>query len=267
MKPSLLYEPDSANALAAESGESSAPSRQILERLMEVARRSVLEEMASGLAHELNQPLGAIATYAQAGERMLARPQPMIGEAIDVLKQISASALNAGDGIRRIRGLFNRDLPRRTRCSIPGLLTELLPLLQAMAERTHHRLELHIDPAVPDILADEIRIQHVLYALAQNAFEARNDSQQNATPVRIEVQHDQYSVVTAVSDSGPGVTAGAEPHLFQPFFTTKQRGTGLGLASSRAIVEAHDGRIGFENLPQGGAKFWVRLPIIVESTE
>lgn len=268
MKPPLLNEPDSAVGESMQgTGNQLAPSRQILERLMEVARRSILEEMASGLAHELNQPLAAIATYAQAGERMLVRPQPMLSEAVDVFKQISASALDAGDGIRRIRGLFSRDLPKRTRCSVGDLVMELLPLLEAMAERTHHRLELHIQPDLPHVLADEMRIQHVLHALAQNAFEARDHSCDDRLPVKIEVQHDQYSVLTAVSDSGPGVPSTAEAHLFRPFFTTKQLGTGLGLASSRAIVEAHDGSMGFENLPQGGAKFWFRLPVIVESVE
>ena len=88
----------------------------ILKQLMEIARASALAEMASGVAHELNQPLGAIATFSQAGERMLNRPDPMVGRALDVFRQINREALGAGEGIKRIRRLFEQELPKRTRC-------------------------------------------------------------------------------------------------------------------------------------------------------
>ena len=269
MKPPALHELDAALGESTQDVREavSERTRRVLERLLDVARSSALEEMASGLAHELNQPLGAIATYAQAGQRMLDRPQPMVAGAMDVLRQISASALSAGEGIRRIRKLFNRDLPKRQRCSIAKLLTDLQPLLEIMAQRTHHRLELHIPSPLPDVYADELHIQHVLFTLAQNAFDARGAAPEDLAPVKIDVRYDQYSIVITVSDSGPGVPPDAEPHIFRPFFTTKPWGTGLGLASSRAIIESHEGKIGFENLQQGGAKFWFRLPVMVETAE
>src|SRR5450631_4063563 len=103
---------------------------------MELARASALAEMASGVAHELNQPLGAIATFSQAGERMLNRPDPMVNRALDVFRQINLAALGAGEGIQRIRRLFEQELPKRTRCQLPELIAELRPILDILALRS-----------------------------------------------------------------------------------------------------------------------------------
>lgn len=232
----------------------------ILEQLMEIARASALAEMASGVAHELNQPLGAIATFSQAGERMLNRPDPMVSRALDVFRQINLEALDAGEGIKRIRRLFEQELPTRTRCQLPELIVELRPVLDNLALRTKGSVRVDVPNSVPDLLIDRLRIQHVLYALAQNAVEA--SAQMSGPPsIRIDVSADRYTVETGVTDSGPGVPADLQGQLFRPFFTTKPHGTGLGLASSRAIVESHEGSIGFDNLPAGGSRFWFRLPL------
>jgi C4-dicarboxylate-specific signal transduction histidine kinase len=235
-------------------------SDPILEQLLEIARASALAEMASGVAHELNQPLGAIAAFAQAGERMLNRPDPMVSRALDVFRQINQTALDAGAGIQRIRRLFQRELPSRARCQVPELIAELRPVLDILARRTKSTLNVDIPGRVPDLLIDRLKIQHVLFALAQNAVDA--GAQRSDTPsIRIDVSADRYMVETGVTDSGAGVPAEAREHLFRPFFTTKPRGTGLGLASSRAIIESHEGTIGFDNLPAGGSRFWFRLPV------
>jgi C4-dicarboxylate-specific signal transduction histidine kinase len=232
----------------------------ILKQLMDIARASALAEMASGVAHELNQPLGAIATFSQAGERMLNRPDPMVDRAVDVFRQINHAALGAGAGITRIRRLFEQALPTRARCQLPELIAELLPILDILALRTKGGVRIDAPSAVPDLLVDRLRIQHVLYALAQNAVDA--GSQTSAEPsIRIDVSSNRYCVETGVSDSGPGVPADLRAQLFRPFFTTKPQGAGLGLASSRAIIESHDGTMGFDNLPTGGSRFWFRLPL------
>ncbi len=234
-------------------------SEALLQRLMEIARASALAEMASGVAHELNQPLGAIATFAQAGERMLNRPEPMTERALDVFRQISHEALAAGEGIKRIRGLFEQGRPDRTPCQMPELIQELRPVLDALAQRANGVVSVHASEPLPDLLIDRTRIQHVLYALADNAVQA-SDHGSGAPSIRIDVSADRYTVETSITDSGTGVPAEVQPHLFRPFFTTKAQGTGLGLASSRAIIESHDGTIGFDNLPGGGSRFWFRLP-------
>jgi signal transduction histidine kinase len=246
--------------MAAEGDPAGRPAAsRLLEQLMQIARTSALEEMASGFAHELNQPIGAIATFAQAAERMLSRPEPMTAQALDVLRHISNEALNAGQGIRRIRKLFNDHAVARVDCAMSDVIAELMPVLELLASRAGVRLEVVIDDALPTVSVDRLRIQHVLYTLVQNSLEARRPAQQPAR-VRIEVTGDRYAVTTAVIDNGVGLTTEARAQLFRPFFTTKDQGTGLGLASSRAIVEAHEGAIGCDDVEGGGAKFWFRIP-------
>jgi two-component system sensor kinase FixL len=231
----------------------------ILSQMIEIVRSTALAEMASGIAHEINQPLGAIATFAQAGQRMLDRPQPMVDRAIDVFRQINQEALHAGEGLRRIRRLFDQDQAQRNPCQISELIGELHPVFEWLAARVQGTLKVESAQSEPNVECDRPGIQLVLFALVQNAFEAATDSR--PPEVRITVTGDRYGVETSIFDSGPGVAPDADPKLFRPFFTTKRRGTGLGLASSRAIVEAHEGTIGFENMRVGGARFWFRLPV------
>lgn len=259
--PPLPPAPGNA-AMAVESPGADPATSRLLEQLMQIARTSALEEMASGFAHELNQPIGAIATFAQAAERMLSRPEPMTSAALDVLRHISNEALNAGQGIRRIRKLFNDAAVARSVCAMPDILAELMPVLELLAGRTGVHLEVSIEQALPSLSVDRLRIQHVLYTLVQNSLEVQRPARRPAL-VRIEVTGDRYAVTTAVTDNGAGLSTEARAQLFRPFFTTKDHGTGLGLASSRAIVEAHEGAIGCDDVDGGGARFWFRLPAAV----
>jgi C4-dicarboxylate-specific signal transduction histidine kinase len=231
----------------------------LLERLLQIARISALEEMASGIAHELNQPIGAIATFAQAAQRMLNRPEPMVQPTSEVLQHISQEALNAGQGIRRIRGLFNGQSHGHDDCQVGDVIGELMPIFELLARPRAANLALSIQPDLPNVSIDRLRIQHVLFALLQNALEA--PTRQGESPeISIDVTGDRYGVQIAVTDRGAGIPEQARGQLFHPFFTTKAHGTGLGLASSRAIAEAHQGSMGFENVPEGGARFWLHLP-------
>jgi C4-dicarboxylate-specific signal transduction histidine kinase len=250
----------------AEPKSTDVGSPLLVSQLLEIARISALTELASGIAHELNQPLGAIATYAQAGERMLNRADPLVSETLSVLREINAAALGAGEGIRRIRRLFDQDASARTNCQIPELIDELRPVLQVFAQRIEGQLQVHLDSWLPAVNADRLRIQHVIVALVQNACDASATG--NTTPkIGISAASDRYMVEIAVSDSGPGVPEGLRHQLFRPFFTTKPRGTGLGLASSIAIIEAHEGTMGFANLASGGTRFWFRLPVAGDQRE
>ncbi len=234
-------------------------SEAILKRLMELSRVAALAEMAGGIAHELNQPLGAIATFSQAGDRLLNRPEPMVSRARDVFQQINQEAMNAGEGIRRIRGLFNHAELNRSRCHMDELVAELVPALQALAGAADLVLEVDVQPSLPDVSVDRLRIQLVLFSLVQNALEA--SAQNGGGQVHIDVRADRYAVETSVSDTGAGIPKELIDKVFRPFHTTKAGGTGLGLASSRATVEAHGGTIGFEGSIPVGSRFWFRLPI------
>jgi signal transduction histidine kinase len=238
-----------------------AQAHVLIEKLMTIARVSALEEMASGIAHELNQPLGAIATFSQAGERMLSRPEPMTSAALEVLQHINREAMNAGEGIRRIRRLFNHSDSKRPPCSMKELVGELKPVLDLLAERFDATLVVNCADDLPLVAVDRLRIQHVLLTLVQNAFEVPKPPGAPNT-VRIDVTSDRYTVETSVTDHGVGIPEQQKPQIFRPFFTTKGEGTGLGLASSRAIIESHEGTIGFEDAEGGGTRFWFRLPAL-----
>jgi C4-dicarboxylate-specific signal transduction histidine kinase len=264
----IVSEQEPDNSGAEPSGlqpAGTAGSEVIFNRLMEIARISALEELASGIAHELNQPLGAIATFSQAGERMLDREQPLVNRAVEVFRQINHEALSAGEGIHRIRRMFDPGQSARVPCQMPELVREMHPVLQMLATRHNGQIQLRSQPALPPLLLDRLRIQHVLFALVQNACDAglSNDAVPNVT---IEVGGDRYAVQTSVTDSGGGVAPEHQGQIFRPFFTTKRGGTGLGLASCRAIIESHEGTIGFENLPAGGSRFWFRLPAAAQES-
>jgi len=248
------------------TGKQMQDSRVLLEQLLQVARMSALEEMASGIAHELNQPIGAITTFAQAGQRMLERPQPMVGEAAEVMRHISNEALNAGEGIRRIRSLFHGHHAERTDCNLADVVAELMPVLELLAVRSGATLQFSSQRALPSVAIDRLRIQHVLFALVQNALEA--PTRNGETPqVRIDVSSDRYNVRVTVEDSGLGIPDEAREQRFRPFFTTKTHGTGLGLASSRAVAESHEGSLDVENVAGGGTRFCLRLPASAKAEE
>jgi signal transduction histidine kinase len=250
--------PTSLSDLDSLPDNASAPP-QLLERLMAISRASALEEMASGIAHELNQPLGAIVTFAQAGERILNGADASAASAREVFQLISKEALGAAEGIRRMRRLFHRDALDKTACGIDEVVSELFPVLELLASQAGVQLLLEQQPRLPKVSVDRLRVQHVLFTLAQNAIEA---SQLGDAPprVRIAASGDRYGIEVSISDTGPGIALAERPQIFHPFFTTKPQGTGLGLASARAIIEAHEGSIGFEALGEAGTRFWFRVP-------
>ena len=237
-----------------------AGSAVILNRLLEIARISALAEMASGMAHELNQPLGAIATFSQAGDRLLNRPEPQVLRALDVFRQINSEALGAGEGIRRIRRLFDQDEVKRSRAQMSEVVEELRPVFDMLAQWADVTLTFDVAQPLPEVSIDRLRVQHVLFSLFQNALDV---SVQNSTApwVRFGIRAEKYVVEISVTDSGGGISPETRGQIFKPFFTSKPHGTGLGLASSRAIVEAHEGTIGFESDAAGGTRFWFRLPV------
>jgi C4-dicarboxylate-specific signal transduction histidine kinase len=235
----------------------------LLEQLCEVKRRLVLEEMASGFAHEVNQPIAAIATFAQAAERMLTRPEPAVSEAAKAMRHVAEQALSAGHEIRRIRSLFTTTGESREVCQIDDIVAQLLPLLQARARSERVKLECTVREGLPRVSVARLRIQQVLLSLVRNAIDASREAPQAA--VRIDVSGDKYAVLTAVADSGRGVAKEERRQLFSPFFTTKIGGSGLDLACSRATIEAHGGKIGFDDTVTEGAKFWFSLPAVSEA--
>ena len=247
-------------------GWCSSAQPPLFEQLMSISRDSALEEMASGIAHELNQPLGAILTFAQAGERLLKRPDASLASACEVFELIGKEALAAAAGIRRMRRLFQRDASPKSPCAMADVVRETCVVLELLAAQAHVQLDVDIDEELAAVDIHRLRVQHVLFTLVHNAIDAvvarATTSSSGTTPPRvtITVRGDRYNVETSVIDNGCGIPLEERREIFQPFFTTKSHGTGLGLASARAIVESHEGTIGFEPHGNQGTRFWFRLP-------
>lgn len=239
--------------------------REARERLMQVSRLATLGEMASGISHELNQPLAAIATYAQAGERLLNAQEPDLADVREALHEIAAQALRAGDIIRRLRSLVRSRSSVREPCDVNEVINELLPLMQADVRASEVRLSLALAPQLPRVNIDRAQIQQVMLNLVRNAIDALYAMPVGERHLSIRSEAGEQEVYLAIEDTGPGVSEELRQRLFVPFVTTKENGTGLGLAISRTIVESHRGRLDILPTQPHGATLRVTLPIHADS--
>ena len=231
------------------------------ERLLHVSRLATLGEMSSGIAHELNQPLCAVANYAQACDRLLALPDPDIGEIRATLQKIAGQALRAGEVIRRLRSLARPQRPSRELADVNPLIAELTDLIQA--DTQHNRIRYRFEPGfdLPPVLVDRSQIQQLVLNLVRNAVEALAEQPVEEREVVVRTgRTDTGDAEISVSDQGPGVPATVAPHLFTPFCTSKASGTGLGLAMSRTIAGANDGDLDYHPNVPTGACFTLTLP-------
>lgn len=236
--------------------------RRTQERLSQVARFASMGELAAGMAHELNQPLAAIATYAQACDRLLSAPHPDVAAIHAALRETADQALRAGEIIRRLRQLVSG---RRTE-QRPEDLNEIVRDLDSLAggEARHQGVTLHFafEPGALPVNADRVQLQQVLLNLLRNAAEAVEGLPAVRRDIVIGTRRADASTVEAfVRDAGPGVSPEAAESMFDPFFTTKPDGTGLGLAISRTIARAHHGTLGYRDVTPQGAEFHLRLPV------
>lgn len=242
--------------------------RESRERMMHVARLATMGEMASGISHELNQPLSAITTYAQAASRLLSMPAPELPDVQGALKQIASQALRAGDIIRRLRGFVRTRQTEREIAKINEVIEELGPLTRADARSSDVRVEFSLADDLPLVTMDRIQIQQVVLILLRNAIDVLQGEPPEVREVVIRTGTNGLGdLQITVADSGPGVSPEIVQQLFMPFVTTKDNGTGLGLAISRSIVEAHRGRLEYRANEPHGAVFVVTLPSTLEQPE
>lgn len=245
--------------------EAAEEQQRMQQRMAQVSHLATMGEMAAGIAHEINQPLSAIANYAVACEQLLHAPQPEIAEVQGALQQISAQALRAGEIIRRLRTLIRTRQPRRERADINELVQELSSLNQSDARLNDVQLRLELAGALPDISVDGIQIQQVLLNLVRNSIEALAACDPGQREVVIRTgRRGPGEIEVSVSDSGPGVHPAIVARMFDPFCTTKEEGSGLGLSISKSIVEAHRGRLEYRPHAPRGACFTVTLPVETE---
>lgn len=242
-------------------------ARTLQDQLTRVSRMATMGEMAAGIAHELNQPLSAIATYAHACERFLAAADPDLEETRSALHEIGEEAMRAGEIIRGLRRLVSGQPSERAVTDMSELVEDLSVLAYADARANKTRIVLDLAPQLPQVSADRVQIQQVILSLVRNSVEALADSAEEARSVTIRTASTQDGhVEVSVSDNGPGLTPWMADRLFIPYASTKAAGTGLGLAISRTIVQAHDGSIGYRPLQPRGLCFFIQLPVIEDHT-
>jgi len=229
--------------------------QDLQEELIHIARVSAVGTMASTLAHELNQPLTAVASYAMAAQALLEADRPDAqAEARQALADGVAEAVRAGQIVRRLRDFVSRGDTEREKVNLTKLIEEAAALALAGASLRGIRVETNLDPAVSLVLVDRVQIQQVLLNLIRNAVEAMEGCERRELVLSTSARSDE-EVELAVADSGTGLSDEIADRLFEAFNSTKEHGLGVGLSICRTIVEAHGGRLWAEPGPQGGTVF------------
>jgi two-component system sensor kinase FixL len=226
-------------------------------------------EMASALAHELNQPLTALSAYLQGATRLLAQTEGEKNAMVTgAMQKATAQALRAGDVIRRLREFVARGETERHIESLAKMVQEAHALAVVAEKDQSVRFELALDPSVDPVLVNKIQIQQVLLNLIRNGLEAMKDSPRRQLLVT-SAPAANGMVRVSVADTGSGITPDVAARLFQSFVTTKKSGLGVGLSISRTIVEAHGGRIMAEPNPGGGTifRFTVRSGLLQDESD
>lgn len=236
--------------------------RHALEAQLEhVGKFSLMGEMAAGVAHEINQPLAAIATYAEAVTRMLSHETLDRDSLLQACNGVAAQARRASQVIENLRNLTRKREVKRQILDVNDVIRNAMSLVEADANAAGIPVAVQYAPKLAKIYADPVQLQQVLLNLTRNAVDAMSDSMQKTRGIQIatEAVGDQR-VRLSVRDHGSGVSPRLAEDIFHPFVTTKREGLGVGLAISRTIVEAHGGDLTFRGDPEGGSVFVVSLP-------
>lgn len=236
------------------------------DELTHMTRVATMGELTASLAHEINQPLAAILTNAQAAQRLLAAGGTDRAEIGEILADIATDDRRAGEVIRRMRSLLRKGEGDPTILDVNDLVNDVVGLVRGEMILQNVSLALELAPGPPRVRGDRIQLQQVLLNLMMNALDAMKEVS-GGNPrvvVRTTVDNDR-SVQISVEDSGGGVAAEKLEQIFEPFVTTKPHGMGLGLSICRSIIQAHGGRIGFTNNADRGATFWFTLPGVEEA--
>jgi C4-dicarboxylate-specific signal transduction histidine kinase len=243
-------------------------SAGVREQLAHIDRLTAMGKVSASIAHEMNQPLCAIVSNAQAAARLLTKTPIDVGEIGGALSDIIDAANRASAVISRMRGFLQRKAPQRTRLDVNVIIHEVLALLRAEMGRRRTRITVKLAESLPPILADAVQLQQVMVNLLINGAEAMDDLTPELRELEIQsILEGGAWIAVEVMDRGRGLDPAARPRLFGPFFTTKPDGLGMGLAICKSIVEAHGGRISAQARTGGGMRMQFALPIIQRRTK
>lgn len=233
--------------------------QELQSELMHMSRLTAMGEMASSLAHELNQPLSAIASYMKGSVTLLESEQPDLPKLQVALDRAGDQALRAGDIIKHLREFVAKGETEHTLEDPAKLIEEASALALVGARDKGVRIDLRLDRNLGQVVVDKVQIHQVAVNLIRNAIDAMADAPDRELEIAARLD-DPRTIKVSVADSGPGLEPSVRERLFQPFVTTKAQGMGIGLSICRTIVEAHGGRIWAEDRPGGGTIFNFTLP-------
>jgi signal transduction histidine kinase len=236
-------------------------SRDRMSELAHVNRHATAGELASSIAHELNQPLGSILTNAETAELILSGQSPDLNEVREILADIQRDDLRANEVIRRLRSFMRRTTFETRDIDLNELMRDVFDFLSVQAAAHNVALHLKASPEVLRVKGDPVQLQQVIINLIVNSMDAMDAIPYGRTVIGRAEMNGERSAVVSISDSGPGIPADKLTQVFDPFFTTKEQGMGIGLSIARTIILAHEGRIWAENETGGGAVFHVSLPL------
>ena len=249
-----------SNALSRMRGELEA--QRLRRDLTHVGRVVTMGELTASMAHELNQPLTAILSNAQAAQRLLSGGHADEVELKEILSDIVEDDKRAGEIIRRLRSLLKKDEIQRAPLDVNEVIEEVARLVQSDALIRNVPIAVELSEGLPSVSADRVQLQQVVLNLIMNGLEAMSGSGLVDRGLLITSRRqDDGAVRVSVRDHGKGIPEDALPRIFAPFLTTKSSGLGMGLSIARSIVEAHGGRLSAENDPGGGAIFAFTLPV------
>jgi two-component system sensor kinase FixL len=245
-----------------ERQQTEARLQELQSELVHMSRLTAMGEMASALAHELNQPLAAIANYMKGSRRLLENRQDQsLSPLRDAMEKAADQALRAGDIIRRLRDFVSRGESERRVEDVKKLIEEASALALVGAKDKGVRVRFAFDPRINFVLADKVQVQQVLVNLVRNAIDAMETAPIRELDVATSPALDNM-VEISVADTGGGIAPEIADQLFQPFITTKSHGMGVGLSISRTIIESHGGSITQRPHPGGGTIFTFTLPVV-----
>jgi PAS domain S-box-containing protein len=237
--------------------------RQHAAELAHMARLNIMGEMATGIAHELNQPLSAISTYASVALRLLRSGEDQADNMVEALEGMRDQAIRASEIIRHVRQFVSKHPLRKARIDMNELIGQISKFAQHDIRKQKIKINLHLAKNIPLVEADRIQIEQVLLNILRNSMEAMQSSDKETREITIVTGLSERGLVqTAISDTGPGMDEKILGRIFEPFMTTKEEsGMGVGLSICRSIIENHGGRLWAESQPGKGATFFFALPV------